>query len=121
MIKIIFSALFITLQLYLIVKWSGRFLNDRRKRKLFTETSDFHRKYYEKLISNIIEVDPNNGFKKGGEVLENYSELYKLYLGGCTLQELKDACVSLKSEYANYIPEVKKELRDKNIDELLED
>lgn len=121
MVVLILSILSITLQVLLVVRWSSVFLINKRRRKLFDETDDFHTKYYGNLIHGIIEEDPIEGYEKLSEILTRYSELSDLYFGGCSLSELKDACMKMKLEYARYIPEIKKTLRNKNIDNLLEE
>ena len=121
MIVFIFSVVAVSLQLLLVIKWSSVFLLNKRKRKIFTETGDFHTKHYEELIHRIVEEDPVKGYEKAGELLSRYSELSDLYFSGCSMAELKDACMEIKVEYARYIPEVKKKLRNKNIDKLLEE
>ena len=121
MIVLILSIVAVSLQVLLVVKWSSVFLMNKRRRKLFQETGDFHTKYYEEMIHKIVEEDPIEGYEKAGEILSKYSELSDLYFSGCSLSELKDACMKFKVEYARYIPEVKKNLRNKNIDFLLEE
>lgn len=94
---------------------------NRKKQKLFEEIGQFHNDNYEKYITELAKANPITGFDEASKSLDKYRDISTLYFKGCTLQELKDAFIDLKSDFGEYLPEIKKELRDEHIDSLLEE
>lgn len=121
MTTLIISAVVLGLQLFLVLKWIGPFLMNRKKQKLFEEIGQFHNDNYEKYITELAKANPITGFDEASKSLDKYRDISILYFKGCTLQELKDAFIDLKSDFGEYLPEIKKELRNDNIDSLLEE
>ncbi len=117
MVIIIISSIAFVLQFALLIVWGRRALVNRRRRKLFTKIIEFHSENYEELISKIL--SNGDAHEYAMEYLQKYEDIGSLYFSGCTLGELREAFVKLKSSYGEYIPRIKEELRNSNIDSLL--
>lgn len=121
MIMFIISSIALLLQLLLIVKWIVPFFDNKKKRKLFMEIGDFHRLNYEKAIVYFMEKEPlSGGVESASNILDMYTSISDLYFSGCSLEELKEAYLELKIEFAKHLPDVKKSIRKESIDVLLD-
>ena len=122
MITLILSLTAATLQILFLVKYGGKHIQNRRKRKLMNRISKFKDDNYVNLVE---EISNNNGpdvsTKLAIEFLDMYRDISNTYFEGCTHGELKIEFQKMQVEYSNHLPELKMKMRTTSIDKILED
>lgn len=118
----IISVLALILQVWFLVKQIPSYLTRRRKRRFYHKIMDFQQDNLEDLTHAISENNREieDSAKIILDIFNQHDELRRMHFNeDVTYKELKNGFLELKISYSEHLPAIKKELRTKNIDNIL--
>ena len=113
-VSVILTSSALVLQVWFLFRNLPDFFLRRKKRRLYSKIQKFQIENFEELSKTFTD---SGLFMKYFNMHDELARMH--YKDSVTYEELKEGFLNLKIAYSEYLPRIKKELRDKNIDNIL--